>query len=469
MAGRASVSVFLALSLLANSTSALPPDAQVLKYLPDRGLVGISIGTDQGLREGMLLSLWRGGKQIGTCRVIKAGKIVAFCQIVSLSEGVTPKPGDMIRPFGAPPPKPPPQPKPQKPEKPAQPEKPKPPEGKPKKPTKESWQKKDDRLKLPSDQQKTTEKKTPPPVKVPALKPRKEELLAVGVLPREILVSSTEGVYVLRGASCRLDESVIPHRLLRFVPWGERIWAETDGGVFLRTGRKWIPFPWSESFGGKPAFARVTTTKDHAWGIYGRWVLVWDESAERIVLNGTRKRKEKGAWVRLGKPFPVELEAVLALNDRQLLLAAVDGSVLVKEGPRVAQLAKLSFVSGDPLVLELARDGTGVTWGLFFAEGGGLFSFGPRGLSVIRPGKELPAGRLLRLLTDKYGRVYVLHQTEGVFRHRSGRWERVSPRPPEEAYDIAIDGTSIFILTKKRLLRVDPDRTIEVFVLQHPE
>ena len=73
-----------------------PPPAEVLRFLPDRNLVGISIGWQDGIQDGERLAIWRKLNQIAICEVIKTGKTVAFCRIVSRKRGFIPREGDVV-------------------------------------------------------------------------------------------------------------------------------------------------------------------------------------------------------------------------------------------------------------------------------------------------------------------------------------------------------------------------------------
>jgi hypothetical protein len=326
---------------------------------------------------------------------------------------------------------------------------------------------------VPPEPHTVVEKMPPSEAKVPPLQPRQEELLAVGAAGEEILVSSTEGVYVFSSTGVRLDESVLPHQLLKFVPWGTRIWAETNGGVLLRENGRWREFPWSRNLNMKePAFARVAVRGDTAWGVFGRHLLRWNKDA--TAMDVITKRKAKGVWERRGGPLPEETQAILALPDSKLLLATSASKLYTKQDiaePRTQ--ATVSYTKGeDPLLLELARDAAGATWGLYFGGGGGLFRIYGGAVKLVRraqsPDDEhaLPPGTILRALTDARKRLYVLHEGEGVFRYRFGRWERVGSKPPENTVDMAFHPDGILLLTEKRLLRLNNDESEELHVFK---
>ena len=494
------------------------PKATVLKYLSARRLVGISIGEADGLKEGQRLEIWRNGSRIAIVKAIKLGRTASFCRILSVRRGFTPQEGDLVvivneirvpesklpgnekPPVKKPPAKKPPAKKPAQ-KKAAEPKKkpavppgkkmilpgevkpgdvrPKPAEKKvtvsPKKPAKA----KVERVKPVEPSSRSAEPETRvepvkrPKVPVPSLPVRAEELLSVGACGHEILVGSSDGVYVFVGNGVRLDSSLLPHQILRFVPWGdEKAWAETDGGVFLRDGGKWKEFAWSRLLGARrPAFARVSVANENAWGIFGKQLLVWDKNAQQLRLDKGKRIFEKGKWVPLGRPFPVEVEAILALNSKQLLLATSDRKIYIREGPKVALLAELSFVKGDPYFLEMIRDREGTFWGLYFADGGDLFRFTKGKPEKVRRDPEgknglLPPGTLLRLLKDTEGRPVTLHETEGLFRFENGKWNRLGPRPRVKALDAVPDGDGFILLTESRLLRIADGDTRELFVFE---
>jgi len=497
------LSVFLlsSSSPKASAPKAPSPEATVLKYLSARRLVGISIGTADGLKEGQRLEIRRNESRIAIVKAVKLGRTASFCRILSVRRGFTPQEGDVvlvvkeepvpeakIPAAESPPPKPSGTEK-----KTAQPaKKPAVPPGKkmilprevkPTAPEKKRTVPKKEPAKTviegakpavnPAEPETRVEPVERPKTPAPSLPVRAEELLSVGLCGHEILVGSSDGVYIFSGNGVRLDSSLLPHQILRFASWGsEKAWAETNGGVFLRDGGKWREFAWSRLLGVRePAFARVSVADENAWGIFGKQLLVWDKSAQRMRLEKGKRILEKGEWVPLGRPFPVEVETILALNSKQLLLATRDRKIYIKEGPKVALLAELSFVEGDPYFLEMIRDREGVFWGLYFADGGDLFRFGkgdPEKVPRDPEGKNglLPPGTLLRLLKDTAGRPVTLHETEGLFRFENGKWNRLGVRPAAKAIDAVSDGAGFILLTESRLLEIAGGKARELFVFE---
>lgn len=436
---------------------AAPSGGEVLKHIADRNLVGVSVGSEDGIKEGDRVTIWRGPERIAVCEVVKTGRTVSFLRIVSRTPGTSPEVGDKVivglKP-GAKEAEKPPEKGPSPPDKPAQ--------GKPEAKGEESA--KEERG-ASAEQESKVEGIPAPEDKAPPLAARPEELLAVGAAADEILVSSSHGVHILSRGGVTKDEAVLPHEILRFITWGDRLWAETDGGVLLREKGAWREFPWSANLNvTEPSFARIAVSGESAWGIFGRNLLRWNVKAQTLTLRGGEKILAQGAWERRDL-FPVELQAVLALGEDRLLLAGGDSRLYEKKGPIVEVLAALSLAEGDPLLLELAVDFEGSTWGLFFADGGGLFRIDKEKKEVkviTRRGSEggeeaLPAGRLLRLLADSQGRICVLHQKDGVFNHQLGKWKHIGPKRgavEEKAIDMTTQGDAVLLLTERRLLRL---------------
>ena len=461
---------------------ALPPQAEVLKYLPDRDLVGISVGSADGVKEGDLIAVWRKLEKVAICRVVKVGGRVSFCRIVQRKSGTQPQDGDRI--LAASNVTPTPAPRVQEEDEPEPPPK----ETNDTESPKTTAQPEDAGPARTPDPVKTTPAASAPgaggvavpkpvtPPKTPSHAPRTEEVLAVGVAGREILVSSTEGLYVITGGAVRHDESALPHQLLRFVTWGDTVWAETHGGVLLREKNSWRRFSWSRKLNMNiPAFARVTTHGENAWGSFGPHLLVWDKDAIALTMVDGKSVPYRGTWVQLGKPLEAEVESIYAIDEKRLVIATNAGELLVKEGSRVTPLVKLALGEGDPLLLEIVMDHKGTPWGLYFAGDGGLFSLDSNGFRKVPRGEPsaaspaLPPGRLLRLVRDARKRVVVLHQTEGVFRYSFDTWNRVGSKPAENAVDIAIRGNEILLLTKRRLLSLAGDEERELLYLEQAE
>jgi hypothetical protein len=415
---------------------------------------------------------------------------VAFCTIVWQRPGRSPQVGDRVLAVDAPEDRPPPKkkPVPKKPE--PVPEKPEPAPKKPVPVPEKPEPEPKPRTKEPAtpvspsspgtekpDTQSVVKEVPRTEAPVPPLEPRPEELLAVGAAGSHILVSSNDGVYVFSPTGMRYDESVLPHELLRFVPWGSRLWAETHGGVLLWEDGAWREFPWSRNLNmEEPAFARVAVSGETAWGVFGSNLLRWNPNATTMTIRGARKRMEKGAWEQRGAPVPDEIQAILGLSETELLLGTRAAKLYVKkEGARPSVLAAFgAFTKGeDPLLLELARDAQGATWGLYFGEGGGLFRAGKGGLQLVpraqtaQDDRALPPGTILRLMANSRGRVHVLHEIEGVFEYRFGRWERLSSRPPERAVDMTVHGDDVLLLTEKRLVRLRGEEESELHVFEN--
>ena len=296
----------------------------------------------------------------------------------------------------------------------------------------------------------------------------------MGVLGRRIFVSSTDGVYTFAGSDRRFSTAVLPHTILRFVPWGERLWGETHGGVLLWDDGAWHRHPWSSKVADQDhAFARVATFKDLAWGSFGRQILQWDPRSKNVPIEDGRPRITYGLWVPVGLPLQEEIESALALSETVLILGTAAGRIHRREGSATRLLGELPGVNGDPLLLDLARDADGVIWGLA-VEGARLARIDSEGLQVVprgAPGEEdaLPQGTLLRLMADPRGRIAVLSEDHGVFRLEGAAWTCIAAAPGERAIDMTFQEDAVVLLTQRRLLRVQGQSREELFVFAPEE
>jgi hypothetical protein len=411
----------------------IPPQTEVLRSLPDKGIVGISSGTAEGVAEKDRFVVLRNGIVIAEGEVIRAGEHAAICRITRREGGQFPNDGDQVRAPGA--------------------------------------------AAAPAGKEKPDTPQAPaPPIgsKLRNVSPRvsrAEELLAVGVCGDLVCVSSTEGVYRLLPGAFRRDESVLPHHLLRFVSWGDKLWAETTGGVFLLEKGRWSACNWTERFATQtPAFARIACNAEYSWGSFANRLLFYDTQAMQLNVTPAARTTSHGVWVTLGESFPEEIEALLARRDGTLAFATAARKIHVREKGFVRQLCELAFTTEDPLVLELAEDADKALWGLSCAPNGGVFKVVDSAAVLVPRGKgndpgAIPEGRLLRLLTAPNGVVHVLHATEGVFRLADGAWKRIGERPAERALDMAFQGERALLLTERKLIRLG-EQAEELFVLE---
>ncbi len=411
----------------------IPPKTEVLRSLPEKDIVGISAGTTEGVALGDRIVVLRDGVVIAEGEVIHLGDHTALCRIARREGDRFPNEGDEVRAAPA--------------------------------------------ASAPSGKDKP--EKPPAPAAPTGAKSRNvaprasrtEELLAVGVCGDMVCVSSTDGVYRLLPGAFRRDESVLPHHLLRFVTWGDKLWAETEGGVFLLDKGRWSSTNWTERFATEaPAFARITCNADYTWGSFANHLLFYDVQAARLDVTPTARTKSRGVWVTLGEVLDEEVEAVLARRDGTLVFATAARNLHVREKGFVRRLCELSFAKDDPLVLELAEDGDRALWGLSCAPDGGVFKVMGETSVLVPRGKAggaaaLPEGQLVRVLTAPDGVVHVLHATEGVFRLAGGGWKLVGERPAERALDMAFQGERVLLLTERRLLRLG-EKPEELFVLE---
>jgi len=429
-----------ALPLLLALLATIPPGSMVLRSFPEKGLVGLSAGSNEGIVEEEPFVVLRDGVVIAEGQIVHLGKYSAIGRITRREGQIFPTEGDQVS----------------APETPAKPpEKIAPP-------------------KPPAEAAPAAPAPAAPapaaPAPAEAADTVLEELLAAGVCGHTILVSSTECVYRIERGGVRRDRSVVPHRLLRFVSWGDRLWAETSGGVLLLEKGRWIPCNWTVRFSHPaPTFARVACSKDHAWGSFGNRLLFWDTRATKIELEPGSRTTTKGGWVQLGTPMDEEIEALIARRDDTLVAATAGRRLIARDKGVLRPLCELAFTNEDPLVLELAEDAGGVLWGLSFAGDGGVFSVAGDKATLVRRAKAgdpdgLPEGRILRLLADPGGVLHALHEVEGVFRRAEGVWKRAGARPSEKAVDIAFQDGAALLLTERRLLRLG-EPPVELFTL----
>lgn len=438
----------LLLSLCLSCASA--PEAQVLRSLPEKNLIGISLGEAEAIQKGDTIEVWRLHKKIAITEVLEVGQHVSICKVMWWQPGLTIRKGDAIRKTGAaslkpgktPVPKDPPETPSAPPDKPA----PTPTVTTPAHPV------------TPATDPEDTRAPQPP------LPSQPEALLAVGTLPGTIFVSTTSGVFLFRRNGMQRDSSMLPHKIYRFVPWGDKLWAETDGGVLLWEKGRWTPFAWSKQFGiRKPAFARITYNGTHVWGSFADQLLYWDAKANVLDVTGRQNRRQRGAWVRLGKPIGHDIEAILSGPNNNLVMATATGRILLRSDSRISLLGDLKTTGGDhgdPVVLDMAKDLTGAIWGLYFLGGGGLVRCTRQGIDRLpqdgpaQPG-DLPRGTILRLAADPAGQLFALHQTEGIFQHDLGTWTSMGGDTPEPALDMVLEESgAILLLTENRLLRI---------------
>lgn len=450
--------------LLCALFAVIPPDTEVLRSIPERDLVGISAGSSAGIVEKERFVVLRDGVVIAEGEIVRAGEHTAIGRITRREGQLFPTEGDKVSAPGTPAKKPAP------PKKTAPPKQPAPKEPAPAEPPKKTAPAEPPKEPAPAVPPKEPAPAAPEKQPAPPAAPAGEELLAAGACGNTIFVSSTECVYRIDPGGVRRDRTTVPHSLLRFVPWGDRLWAETNGGVFLLEKGRWIPCNWTDRFSfPAPTFARVTCTKDYTWGSFGDRLLFWDTRATKIELEPASRTTTKGVWVQLGTPVGEEIEALIARRDGTLAAATAARKIIARDKGVLRPLCELAFTNDDPLVLELAEDAGGVLWGLSFAPGGGVFSVAGDKATLVRRVKSgdptgLPEGRLLRLATDPAGVPHVLHEIEGVFRHADGAWKHAGARPPEKAVDIAFHGGAVLLLTERRLLRLG-ETPEELFVL----